>query len=214
MPTAYQENRRYFHAAYESKKYPWSNVYCLVVEKFLEDILNCGGGVSSILDLGCGEGANVRMAAQKGLYAVGLDREPLAIQTAEQLAFNEGLGERIKFLVSDALALPFPAHSFDIVLDHGCFHHLKKSDQKTYLKNIDTILKQRGYFIMEVFSREHKGYGTVPRRGWHIKQGAYRRFFSQEEIQNFLGGKFEILTIQEKRGETAGDWHILARKKY
>lgn len=153
------------------------------------------------------------MAAKKGLYAVGLDREPLAIQAAWQFAFDEGLRERTRFLVSDALVLPFPPHSFDIVLDHGCFHHLKKSDWKGYLKNIDTILKEEGYLIMEVFSREHKGYGMVPSRGWHIKQGAYRRFFSREEIQNFLGNKFEILTIQEKKKEIAGDLHILARKK-
>lgn len=213
MPTVYQENHDYFHTAYESKKYPWSSGQCIVVEKFLEEI-DAGkrGNVNSLLDLGCGEGANVRMAARKGFYAVGLDREPLAVEAAGKLALKEGLERKTNFLVSDSLTLPFESNSFDIVLDHGCFHHLRKGDWQTYRKNLERILKPGGHFILEVFSKEHKGYGKIPERGWHFKQGAYRRFFDQKDIQTFLGNKFEILNIEEKKGEIAGDWHVLTRK--
>ena len=170
--------------------------------------------VDSILDIGCGEGANVRMAARKDLYAVGLDREPFAIQSAKAGAFDENLDSDTSFLVSDALRLPFSDHSFDIVLDHGCFHHLEKSHQEQYMENITSILKPRGYFILEVFSRKHKGYGVMPQSGWHIKGGVYRRFFSQEDIQELLRVEFEVLSFQEKQGDIAGDWHVLARMKY
>lgn len=126
MPGAYQENYHYFHEAYKSKNYPWSSTSCVQVEKFLEQILQ-DSRTDSLLDLGCGEGANVRMAGRVGLRAVGLDREAQAIERAVDLAFQAGLSETVQYLVSDGLALPFASSSFDIILDHGMFHHLKKA---------------------------------------------------------------------------------------
>ncbi len=113
MPRAYQENHRYFRSAYENGSYPWSKTPCIQVEKFLARILK-EISADSLLDLGCGEGANVRMAARLGLYAVGLDREPLAVERATSLAYEEGLDEAARFIVSDGLALPVASSSFDI----------------------------------------------------------------------------------------------------
>ncbi len=101
-----------------------------------------------------------------------------------------------------------------VVLDHGMFHHLRKSDSEQYQTNIDAVLKPRGYYILEVFSTGHRGYGTIPRSHWHIKAGAYRRFFTRDDIEGLWGEAFDILALEEKRGEVAGDWHALMRRKY
>lgn len=94
------------------------------------------------------------------------------------------------------------------------FHHLRKSDWGLYRSNIDEILRPRGHYILEVFSTEHRGYGDIPQSRWHIKAGAYRRFFTQEDIESYWGDMFDILALEEKRGEVAGDWHVLMQKKY
>jgi len=139
------------------------------------------------------------------MFAVGLDREPLALQSAKQLAFQEGLSDSAHFLHSDALTLSFAPQSFAVILDHGCFHHLRKGDWETYQRNIGFALQPYGWYILEVFSTEHRGYGEMPSAQWHIKAGAYRRFFTQEDIEQCWGSMFDIVDIQEKRGQIAGD---------
>ena len=54
----------------------------------------------------------------------------------------------------------------------------------------------------------------MPSAQWHIKAGAYRRFFTQEDIEQCWGSMFDIVDIQEKRGQIAGDWHVLLRKEW
>lgn len=213
MPNAYKENLRYFQQAYQTKEYPWSRKSCVLVERYLEKILSQSDS-NLMIDLGCGEGANVIMAAQKGLYVIGIDREPLAVQAAKKNSQEISLDGKAEFLVSDVLVLPFASRVFDIILDHGCLHHLRKSDWKRYQGNIEAILKPRGYYMLEVFSTNHRGYGRVPLQGWHIKEGAYRRFFTKEDIMTFWGDRFQILDIQEKEGEVAGDWHVLMKRNY
>lgn len=213
MGTAYQENGQYFKAAYKSKEYHWAKSSCAVVEQYLDFILHKEGLQGAFLDIGCGEGANVRMAAQKGMFAVGLDREPLAVQSAQYLACQEGLNSSTHFLHTDALVLPFMPQAFAVILDHGCFHHLRKRDWRTYKKNIDFVLRPYSWYILEVFSTEHRGYGEIPASHWHIKAGAYRRFFTKQDIEQCWGTMFTVVDIQEKRGSIAGDWHALMCKK-
>lgn len=212
MKKAAQENQAYFHQAYTDKKYPWSKDSCQIVGNYLDKVKADNPAVNSLLDIGCGEGANAALASKKGLNAFGIDQEPLAAQSA---AKNNSTCENIntEFLVANALSLPFASQSFDVVLDHGCLHHIRKTDWKSYLKNVGRVLKPEGHLILEVFSREHKGYGPAPKRGWHIKQGAYRRFFDRRDIDDLLKDDFDVVCIQEKKGEVSGDWHLLARKK-
>lgn len=72
MAKAYQENHSYFHLAYQNGDYHWAKSACSVVAEYLDCILG-EGGAASFLDIGCGEGANVRLAAEKGLKAIGME---------------------------------------------------------------------------------------------------------------------------------------------
>lgn len=212
MTNAYQENDSYFRQAYQKGDYHWTKVSCAIVAEYLDCILG-EKNTASFLDIGCGEGANVRLAAEKGLRAVGLDREELAIESAIAQAAQGGLIGSTGFLNSDALDLPFPQGSFDVILDHGCLHHLRKGDWKKYKEGILFVLKPESHYILEVFSTEHKGYGKIPTSRWHIKDKAYRRFFTKDDVEEFCGDNLDILDIREKRGPIAGDWHALMKRK-
>lgn len=63
MPNAYQENGQYFRQAYQSGEYHWAKTPCAIVGAYLDIIRTEIPSAGTFLDIGCGEGANVRLAA-------------------------------------------------------------------------------------------------------------------------------------------------------
>src|SRR5436309_4815835 len=73
-----------------------------------------------VLDVGCGTGEHVLMAAGLGLDATGVDLAAAALRAAEDKARDRGSTAR--FLVHDARRLADLGESFDTVLDCGLVH--------------------------------------------------------------------------------------------
>lgn len=72
----------------------------------------------TVLEVGCGSGVYTRLMAsrlQGEGRAVGVDVQPGLVEAATRHAQAEGWGQLIEYLVGDALALPFPDASFDLV---------------------------------------------------------------------------------------------------
>ena len=84
-----------------------------------------------VLDVGCGSGAVTRAIAQRvgsrGL-AVGLDPSPELLAVARELTHEAGLGDRAEFREGDALSLPFPDRSFDVVLCVTVLSHVPSGE--------------------------------------------------------------------------------------
>ncbi len=69
-----------------------------------------------VLDLGCGIGGPARyLSATFGCKVTGVDLSPSFVDAAVYLARRSGLYDRVTFQVGDALHLPFPDGSFDVV---------------------------------------------------------------------------------------------------
>ena len=69
-----------------------------------------------VLDVGCGIGGPARFLATKfGCKVTGIDLTPEFIDVARDLNARVGLGDTIDLRVADALDLPFPDASFDVV---------------------------------------------------------------------------------------------------
>jgi ubiquinone/menaquinone biosynthesis C-methylase UbiE len=73
-----------------------------------------------LLDVGCGTGAAVRLAAPEVERATGVDLSPAMIERARELA--AGL-DNVEFLEADSEHLPFDDGAFTAVICTTSFHH-------------------------------------------------------------------------------------------
>lgn len=74
------------------------------------------GGGEIVLDVGSGIGGPARrLASLVDVTVVGIDLTPEFVRLANEFSRLTGLADRVRFETADALALPFPAASFDIV---------------------------------------------------------------------------------------------------
>jgi SAM-dependent methyltransferase len=79
------------------------------------------GKHSRVLDVGCGSGQDAVFLASGDLDVHGLDFSAEALRLAERRARARRCG---LLALLDALSSSFEAAYFDLVTDHGCFHHL------------------------------------------------------------------------------------------
>jgi len=210
--TAPEQNRRYFREAYESGRHGWeSDEPSPYVARNLRRVRERATG-EQVLDLGCGEGRHCLLAARMGLRPVGIDYEPLAIACAQERARQAGLGPSVELLAADVFALPFQPQSFDVLIDYGCLHHQRRSDWPRYLMPVEAVLKPAGHFLLSTFSTAFRVYGAQE-RSWHLAHGAYRRFFTAEDLHALFDDGFEFLSLEDEREGPRGFWHALMRRR-
>lgn len=103
------------------------------------------------LDLGCGTGTNVITLARCGWQATGVDFAAEAIKMARKKARENDV--ELKFRVGDVTRVRFPANSFDLILDWGCFQGME-TQRDVYAKRIFQWLTPGGYFLL--YSIKHQ----------------------------------------------------------
>lgn len=89
-------------------------------------------GDERILDMGCGRGAVLLMAAQHLTTgrAVGVDlwrsrdQSGNAADAARRNAVAEGVADRVELHTADMMALPFPDASFDLIVSNLAIHNI------------------------------------------------------------------------------------------
>lgn len=147
-----------------------------------------GGAITGrVLDVGCGTGEHVLMAAERGLDVTGVDLAPKAIAAARRKAGERGLEPRL--LVWDALRLDELGEQFDTVLDSGVFHVFDDEARRQYVSALGTVLAPGGNYLMCCFSDRQPG-DWGPRR------------VSEGEIREAFASGWSISTVQPARFET------------
>jgi len=160
------------------------------------------------LDLGCGGGRHSIALAKNDFSVDGLDFAPAAVKTAAKNAADAKAGERMQFRVGDVLDLPYDNHSFDIVNDDVCLHHIQPDYWPLYTKNIQRVIKPGGILRLKAFSKncEYFRNNSSQNSQWVWLSGSgYTHFFSDQEIHQLFDKTFEILKLEEKAHAQAGD---------
>ncbi|MBO0682659.1 MAG: class I SAM-dependent methyltransferase [Candidatus Dormibacteraeota bacterium] len=141
------------------------------------------GAISGrVLDVGCGSGEHVLMAARLGLDATGIDLAPTAIRMAEDKARDRGLQAR--FRVWDALDLPSLGERFDTVLDCGLFHVFDDAERTPFVNGLQAVLVPGGRYFLLCFSDRQPG-DWGPRR------------IREQEIRDAFASAWRVDSIEE-----------------
>ncbi len=109
------------------------------------------------LDIGCGEGHNTRLLAQRGARVTGVDIAEVFIAYARETEAQEPLG--IAYEVASAVELPFPDASFDFATGFMSFMDIPETDR--VLAEAYRILRPGGFLQ---FSIVHPCFDTPHRR--------------------------------------------------
>ena len=106
---------------------------------------------SSVLDLGCGNGALTKTLQEKGYAVKGLDasKELLDIARKNYSAIEFVQGDATAFSISEPV---------DVVFSNAVFHWINKERQQDMLKCVYNALKKNGQFVFEF-----GGYGNNQR---------------------------------------------------
>lgn len=208
----YESQRRYFETAYRTGEHAWPvSGPSPPVVRFLEQYrLKKPSGW--ILDIGCGEGRHAAFFAHAGYRSVGLDYQAGALSRAID-QFQKGQSN-LRFIMGDVFQLPFTRNAFDVLLDYGCLHHVRKRDTNTYLNSVIPLLKPGGYFLLCCFSTKFKHHANEKRsRDWLVHKGHYDRFFRKGSFQSIFGKAFKVKHIEEERDGHYVFYHVLMQKK-
>src|SRR5215831_1912623 len=126
-------------------------------------------GDERILDVGCGRGAVLLLAAErltKG-RAVGVDlwrrgdQSGNSLEATQRNAVTEGVAERVELHTADMTALPCHDNSFDVVVSNLAVHNVKGSRvRRKAIEEIVRVLRPGGrLMIADIFwIREYEEY--------------------------------------------------------
>ena len=93
-----------------------------------------------VADIGCGDGALVRLMTRHGAHAVGVDNNPVQLAKA---AGTPPAGDE-SYVMAAGERLPFPDATFDAIVIFNALHHIPVADQEAALVEAARVLKPGG----------------------------------------------------------------------
>lgn len=115
-----------------------------VAAKILREVGNTDG---KILDIGCGFGVLVAMAAQKNLSIQGLDTSPFMIEGSQEYLRSLNLDPNMVSL-NTIEALAEQGAQFDVITMIDVLEHIE--DSKGFLRILETVLAPNGRLVLSV----------------------------------------------------------------
>jgi ubiquinone/menaquinone biosynthesis C-methylase UbiE len=167
----------------------------------LLDALNLRGD-ERILDMGCGRGAVLLMAAQHLTTgrAVGvdlwrsIDQSGNSAEATRRNAVAEGVAERVELRTGDMQALPLEDGSFDLVLSSLAIHNISgRAGRERAISEAVRVLRPGGRLLI------------VDLRGTRHHQAQLERIGMQDVARRWLGwrcGIARLVTATKPAGRT------------
>jgi len=126
------------------------------------------------LDVGCGEGHNTRLFAERGAQMFAIDVAPTFVRLAAEMESKEGVA--IRYAVASALALPFAPGQFDFAT--AVMSLMDLPDHKLALKEIQRVLRVGGFLQFSImhpcFFPPHRQLLRTPQgKAYAVEVGQY-----------------------------------------
>lgn len=120
----------------------------ILFQGFAESAIRMGMATGKVLDVGTGPGRiAIRMAKLNPGFSIdAMDLSKNMLSLAERNAREQGVDDRIRFSLGDAKRIPFPDHTFDLVVCHNMLHQLP--DPVVTVREINRVTKPRGAILI------------------------------------------------------------------
>lgn len=164
----------------------WNNYYNKKVaptepSAFAKDILRYLDEGRELLELGCGNGRDSILFAQKGLNVTAIDQSKQSI-----IDLREGsYGDRIKFIQDDFIKTDIlGCMKFNYIYSRFTMHSIKEEEESILIERVHNALEKDGLFFIEVRSVKDDiyGLGEEVARNTYIYQEHSRRFIVIDEL--------------------------------
>jgi SAM-dependent methyltransferase len=138
----------------------------------------------TVLDFGCGSGANAILLAGRGAAVVGVDISADLLRLAQRRLEIHGMAGAAHFFVGSAHDLPVESGSIDVVFGMAILHHL---DLESVAREVHRVLRPGGRAIFEEPVRDSRVLRAlrklVPLRGADVSP--YERPLTEAELRRF-----------------------------
>jgi len=156
-------------------------------------LADAGELAGQVLDVGCGTGEQVMLAATHGAEAMGVDIAELAIQRARDKAAERGI--HATFQVADAMHLDLLGRKFDVITDSGLFHVFSDDERPPFVSSLRSALRPGGIYYMMCFSDRQPG-DWGPRR---VSKAEIRASFADGwSIRSIEPAQFDVAIESER----------------
>jgi len=149
-----------------------------------------------VLELGVGDGKNIRARHMSGSYTIGLD---FSLEALRLCRFDPTLCD-CDFIAADGCILPIRDNSVNLVFAHHILGHIPACNLSSLIHEVHRVLALEGRFFVTVFAkgdmRDGSGYEVEP-SAYVRGDGIMTRYFQIDEMKR-LFNKFFISDIRQE----------------
>jgi SAM-dependent methyltransferase len=145
----------------------------------------------TVLEIGCGSGADAILLAQRRFEVTAVDCSPIAIERARLRA--EQHGALLRFVLDDVFDFAHSAGPSDFVYDAGLYHFIRQVDLERYLDMLWRVTQPGSHYLCLA--------GAPSKSSETSDDGPPQ--VSEDEIHNELGRLFEFVHLRPTRLESS-----------
>lgn len=148
----------------------------------------------TVLDFGCGAGANAVVLRTRGARVLALDISPHLLDCTKKRLAAHGFHDDAEFLLASGHEMPIPSDSVDIVFGAAILHHLDLAEAASEIRR---VLKPGGFAVFVEPVRDPRLYvlarKMVPNRDEDISPFEYP--LTTKQLNGFRAG-FEAVVVR------------------
>jgi ubiquinone/menaquinone biosynthesis C-methylase UbiE len=138
-------------------RYPPEELVRFIAREFRQREMRCQ---LSVLEVGCGPGANVWFLVREGFSVAAIDGSSHAIRSVYQRLTEEGFAgdlPHVDLKVGNFASLPWPDENFDAVIDIEALYANTRETIALAVSEIRRVLKPGGKYFGKLFGIETSG---------------------------------------------------------
>jgi SAM-dependent methyltransferase len=112
---------------------------------YISPYLNIGPGLK-VLEIGCGEGGNLKPFLDEGCMVYGIDLSESKIANGKRFFATHPNSSGLTLICEDIYNLPAPGQPFDLIIMRDVIEHIH--DQEKFMRYVKQFLNPKGLFFL------------------------------------------------------------------